>query len=403
MPALDFVTPLSTDDVTPIADLIGAASIVAIGENNHHSHEFGLLRAKLARYLVEHRGFTVLGWESGFPEGHLVDAWLQGAPGEVADVGRDGFTFSLGDAPETQDLLTWLRERGGVRFTGLDVPGSGGSPVPALDAVRAYLAEIDASAVALVDAAVAAVKPYAGASNAVAMERYKNVDTPGRDAATAALSVLAAHLDALAPVYRQRGGSEAFAEARHHVAGALRVDLHLREVNAMMSGAASALGSSSRDTYMAATVRLLRERSDAKILLMLHNGHLQRTPFAALPGMAFPPAGMLLAEEFGDDYFALGVTAATGVTTGLAPQEGTRLGFRVFAQELDSPAEDSVEAALAESGPCLVDLRAHRAAGKPGPTSIRHAHMTTPVDVAAAFDALVHLPRMSVSGNVPAG
>jgi erythromycin esterase len=32
---------------------------------------------------------------------------------------------------------------------------------------------------------------------------------------------------------------------------------------------------------------------------------------------------------------------------------------------------------------------------------MRHAHLFTPVDVVQAFDALVHLPRMSVSGNVP--
>ncbi|MFD9892803.1 erythromycin esterase family protein [Amycolatopsis sp. NPDC059027] len=401
MPALDFVTPFSAADVTPIADLIGDASIVAIGENNHHIHEFGLLRDKLLRHLVEHRGFTVLGFESGFPEGHLVDAWLQGAPGDVADIGRDGFTFSLGDSPEVHGMLTWLREHGGVRFAGLDVPSSGGSPVPSLDAVRAYFAEVDAPAVSLVDAAEAAVKPYIGASNAVAMERYKESDIPQRDAATAALSVLVAHFDALAPAYRQRGGAEAFATALHHAIGALRVDLHLREVTAMMSGTAPELGSSSRDTYMAATVRLLRERSDAKIVLMLHNGHLQRTPFAPLPGSAFPPAGMRLAEEFGDDYFALGLTATTGTTTGLAPQEGTRLGFRSYEQKLDAPAEGSVEEALADAGPCLVDLRAGRAAGKPGPASIRHAHMFTPVDVLHAFDALVHLPRMSVSGNVP--
>lgn len=368
--------------VSSVAELIGDAEVVALGENNHHIREFGALRDGLLRHLVEERGFTVLGFEGGFPEGHLVDAWLQGGPGDVADIARDGFTFGLGDSAEVHEMLTWLRGRG-VRFHGLDVPGSAGSPVPSLLAVREFLTRVDPANVSLVDTALAACEPYASVSSAVAPARYREMSVEARDAATAALAFLKGHLASLAPVY----GDEV---AVHHAEGALRVDLYLRELDALMAVRAPEPQSSSRDTYMAATVRLLRRlHPGEKIVLMLHNGHLQRVPFSPMPGMTSPSAGTHLAAELGDKYFALALTAVSGTTTGLVPDASGRLGFRMSEQALEAPAEGGIEAALADRAPCVVDLRTWD--GKA--SSIRHAHMAPPVDVAAAFDAVVCLKR----------
>ncbi|WP_103350278.1 erythromycin esterase family protein [Amycolatopsis sp. CA-128772] len=362
-----------TVDVAGIAALIGDAEVVAIGENNHHIREFGVLRDRLLRHLVTARGFTVLGFEGGFPEGRLVDAWLRGGPGEVADIARDGFTFGLGDSAEVHGMLTWLRGRG-VRFAGLDVPGSAGSPVPALQAVREVLSRVDPANASLVDTALAACAPYASVSSAVAPGRYQEMDAAARDAATVALTVLKGHVESLAP------------EAAHDAEGALRVDLYLRELAALMAGRAPEPQSSSRDTYMAATVRLLRRRFPGeKIVLMIHNGHLQRVPFSPMPGMTAPSAGTHLAAELGDRYFALALTAVSGTTTGLAPDPAFPLGFRMFEQALGEPAEGSVEAALASRAPCVV--------ARPEASGIRHAHTAVPVDVASAFDAVVCLEK----------
>ena len=364
-----------TAAITEIADLIGDAEVVAIGENNHHIREFGVLRDRLLRHLVSERGFTVLGFEGGFPEGHLVDTWLSGGPGDVADIARDGFTFGLGDSAEVHSMLTWLRGRG-VRFAGVDLPSSAGSPVPSLRAVREHVLRVDPANVSLVDNAVAACEPYASVSSAVAPGLHGAMSAEARDAATTALTVLRGHVESLAHVYGE--------VAAHHAEGALRIDLYLRELAALMAGRAPEPQSSSRDTYMAATVRLLRRlHPGEKIVLMLHNGHLQRVPFSPMPGMTAPSAGTHLAAELGEKYFALALTAVSGTTTGLAPDPDGRLGFRMFEQALDAPAEGSVEAALAEDAPCVV--------ARPAASSIRHAHTSVPVDVAAAFDAVVCL------------
>jgi erythromycin esterase len=234
--------------------------------------------------------------------------------------------------------------------------------------------------VSLVDTALAACEPYASVSSAVAPGRYQGMSVEARDAATTALTILCGHIAALAPIYGD--------VAAHHAEGALRVDLYLRELDALMAGRAPEPQSSSRDTYMAATVRVLRRLYPGeKIVLMLHNGHLQRVPFSPMAGMTAPSAGTHLAAELGEKYFALALTAVSGTTTGLVPDEAGRLGFRMYEQALEAPADGGIEAVLADRAPCVVDLRR----GDVKAASIRHAHLASPVDVAAAFDAIVCL------------
>ncbi|AXB48632.1 erythromycin esterase family protein [Amycolatopsis albispora] len=380
-----------------LPELIGAANIVAIGENNHHIREFGAFRDRLLRVLVTELGFRAIAFESGFAEGRLVDAWIHGAPGEVAEIARDGFTFSLGDSAEMHTMLTWMREHnaagGDLRYAGLDVPSSAGSPLPALRAVREYLLDADPGALSLVDNAIAATEPYSAVSSALAPARYQQFGE--RDRATAALTVLVAHLESTGPVLRRGGDDLAHAVALHHARGALRVDTYLREVLDAMNGTATPVQGASRDTYMAQSVRLAREVwPDRKLVLMLHNGHLQRTPSSLIPGVTNAPVGAHLAAEFGDDYFALALTGGTGHTTGLRPDPAARLGFQVYEEELGAPEPGSVEELLAGHEEGVLDLRPLRADAD-RPHGIRHAHLTVQTDVANAFDALVYFPRQS--------
>lgn len=404
MPLPDAVRRLPLDDLSHLAEMIGDAHVVAIGENNHHISEFTLLRGRILRFLVTELNFGVLAFESGFAEGNLVDDWIRGSSGDVETVARDGFTFRFGDSTEMHQMLNWLRVHnaagGRVRFAGLDVPGSGGSGLPALRRVRDYLTTHAPGQVPLVDAAIETTRPYVAANNGVAPARYAALSTPDRDAATAALTRLLLRLDALRPGL----DPHEHLVVRHHALGALRIDEHLRELVELGEPDPPALVSSSRDFHQAETVRLLRELSgpNERIVLMLHNGHAQRVPMQLLPGVRAWSAGGYLAADLGADYFALGVTARGGTTTDVRLDEQARQGFEVFARRLGPPAEGSVEQAVEESvpgdEPVLLDLRPAR--GTAGPSTIRHASTDAPVDVPAAFDGLACLPAMSPSSFV---
>lgn len=376
---------LPGDDVAAIDAVVGDARLVAIGENNHGIREFGELRRRLVRHLVRERGFGVVALESGFAEGALVDAWVQGAGGSWDDVARDGFTFRAGDHPEMRALVHDLRSHvaagGSVRFAGLDVPGSGGSPEPALRRLRGHVPSD------VVDRALAATAPYAAANNGIAPGRWSALDTATQDAATSALARL----------FLQASGD---ALAEHLALGALRLDEHLREFAVLFAPDPPAQVVSSRDVYMADTARYLRA-SGEKVVLLLHNGHAQRVPVSFLPGVSSPSAGTLLAATDGEDYVVLGLTALAGTTTGLAVDDAARHGIALSSEPLGDPAPDSIEQAVVDAGlgggPVLLDLRANR--GGAGPASIRHATTTIPVDVAAGYDAMFCLPRQSVDAR----
>ncbi|MHC1560500.1 erythromycin esterase family protein [Actinomycetospora sp. C-140] len=387
------VTP--ADDLSAFDALVGDAHVVALGENNHGIREFGELRARLVRHLVRERGFGVVALESGFAESAPVDAWVQGAATEWNGLAHDGFTFRAGDAAEMRELVGGLRshvvEGGRVRFVGLDLPGSGGSPEPALRRVRESLgAAVDA----LVDAALAATAGYAAANNGLAPGRYAALDADARDRATAALTRVLLRVEALGP--------PASVE-RHLALGALRLDEQLREFAVLFAPDPPSRVVSSRDVYMAETVRRLREWAGPgeRIVLLLHNGHAQRVPFTFLPGVTAPSTGTLLAETYGDDYAVVGLTALAGTTTGLAVDEAGRHGITVHPEPLGDPAPDGVEQAVRERGeaPVLLDLRAARG-DVGGPQSIRHATTHIPVDVAAGYDGIYCLPRQETSGFV---
>lgn len=55
---LDPEAPL--DDLEPLRELIGPARVVGIGETAHFVREYGLLRHRLVRFLVERTGFDVV-------------------------------------------------------------------------------------------------------------------------------------------------------------------------------------------------------------------------------------------------------------------------------------------------------------------------------------------------------
>lgn len=392
------------DDLDPLLEIIGGARVVAVGENNHHVREFGLLRHRIARLLVEKAGFTVVAVEPGFTEARAVDAWVRGGPGAVGDVASEGIGFTLGDSAEVHDMLRWLRSRHDaghpITFSGLDVPGSAGTPTAALNAVADYLDDLAPDVLALVRAAQDATQPYAGPSSAVAMTRYAELDVAARDAATAAVSRLLAHVESLRPLCIERGGRAAYDEALHHLRGVWRLDQYLRELDAMTRGSSLTGVTSSRDVHMANTVRWLRDQNgpDTRIVLLVHNGHLQRVPFTPTGATAVLPLGQQLATDLGDDYVAVGLTCSQGTTPVLTVDPDAPLGFTVHTGALPPTEPDSVEALLGGTGLSLLDLRTAPAAT--GPHLIRHADTHVPAPVFDAFDALVHVPTVSTTSFV---
>jgi hypothetical protein len=54
----------SLDDLQPLQQIVGNASIVGLGEGSHDAHEFFTLTQRVLAFLVERMGFTLFATES---------------------------------------------------------------------------------------------------------------------------------------------------------------------------------------------------------------------------------------------------------------------------------------------------------------------------------------------------
>jgi erythromycin esterase len=399
------VKPLRTlDPAGPLDDLewldqaIGDARVVAIGESAHYNREFFELRHRLLRYLAERHGFGAYALESGFAEGWLADDWVRGGDGPLGRVMADGMTSLMGLWTPLRAQLEWMRQHNRaaarpVGFYGIDVPGSAVSMLPGLDAVIAYLAQADPDF--RVDpglqetAATFAVTSAFSAHAAIAA--YGSLASESRESLTASLADLTARMTARRLDYLRRTTADAYERALRSLGITVTLDAMGR---ALARGDLPGM-MLSREAAMADTVEWIL-RSQDRIVVAAHNGHVQRWP-VTMPGM--PPAttmGMHLASRLGQDYLVIGTTSGTGRTLNTAPDfyDG-----HLFT-EMGPPQPGSLDALMAAShdGPFATDLR------RLSPADAALAGALSPQRYGAfysdqspldAYDVVVHLPQVT--------
>jgi erythromycin esterase len=358
------------NDLEALADLVGGARVVGIGETAHHVGEYVTFRHRAVRFLVERLGFTTVALESGFSEGLSVRRWIDGGAGSLPEVAESGLTYRLGRAPEMQRFLAWMRAAK-VDFTGLDLPGDLASMLPALDSLDRYLDGVDTYAVELVGRIRRHAAKYAGPHTLPAFAAYRAMDQADRDELTLLLAELSARFDAQKPNFVRAD----YPATRHELRLAVLLDQQLRAQLAGQLGTVNI-----RDAAMAETARQLT----GKTIVLAANTHLQRIPFGPLPVL-----GTFLAGELGDDYLAIAVTCRGGRTP-TRRRAANPAGFELVDVDLTDPAPGSVEAMLSST---FLDLRPLRAAG--GPQRIRSLDTYTEMPVAQAFDLVAGLPTIS--------
>jgi erythromycin esterase len=404
--SLDPRAPL--DDLEPLAELVGDARAVGIGESAHYVREFYLLRHRLLRFLVEYCGFSVYAPEAPFTQAQAIDAWIQGGPGTVEEVADAGVAIDLGRCQEFHDQLAWMRTHNHtatqpLRLVGTDVPSSGGSPLPALEAVAGYLREADPDALLLVEQAIALVGRYHHPATFQALGRYATLDPATQDALTATMSRLLARMESMATWQASQHRGQEHATALRHLRGAWHLDHLHRDV----AGRGLPLADASRDTFMAESVlRLLEDGPpDLRVVVASHNIHLQKTPITSDGAFGHFPQGYHLAQALGADYLAIAATSTGGRTAQIQPDPAHPRGFQLQDLPLPPAADGSLEAALATPAPLTIaDLRAARP-GVGDPESFRRLRMEsyfTDVPVFDAFDAVAAIPQTSCTQQATA-
>ncbi|KPC61862.1 erythromycin esterase family protein [Streptomyces chattanoogensis] len=401
------------DELAVLSRLVGDARVVALGENSHQVREFGLLRERMLRFLVSECGFTVYAVEFGAASGRTVDAWVQGGDGDLDALFMPRADGYPGQSAEGRDALRWLRSHNAtaphpVRFAGLDVPAAGGSLEPALEPVAAYLAEVDPGAVRYARTALDLAEPLAGGSGLVSAHTRLTLGPGPQDRLSATLGRLLNRVTAMREIYVQRSGRQAYERALSDVWAAWRTDQMQRAMSELLSGAPDAADLAARDRYLADSLLELLDRSGpgTRIVVAAHNAHIQRT--ASPEGSPLPciPMGHAVAQELGTDYVSVALTSGGGRTVRNMPDPAHPAGMCQSAVDAPEAAPDSVEALFSgvPEAPALVDvsaLRAHaRLHGLPEPACIRMDDGFLPVPALDAYDAVVSVPRTTLTADV---
>jgi erythromycin esterase len=113
------------DDLRPLRHLVGAATVVGLGESAHGSHEQFRVKHRMVRFLVEHMGFRTVGFEEDFAGGVLLDRYVTTGEGDPRQLVAD-MSSPFWASEEILDLVGWMRSynqthHDKVRFLGTDV------------------------------------------------------------------------------------------------------------------------------------------------------------------------------------------------------------------------------------------------------------------------------------------
>lgn len=394
-------SPRAGDD--ELATVIGSARLVALGEPTHGAHEPLLMRNQLLEYLVTRHGFTAVALETGFSEARRINEFVQGGPGEAAQVVSSSLTWGFGNYAENLELVQWLRQyneepgrQRKISFYGIDLSGGRNADFNnsriALDHALEYLSAVaPAQGRRLQDRLAPYLDKFTTAG-------YATLPAAQREDLRRAVAELSATLAGLPANVTSRSTDHAWALRNAVVARDLE---HLFRVSPPPSsgdGLESEFYQAAmvRDAAMADNVQwaLRREGAQGRMLVFAHNAHVMAAPLRGGIWSVYPQApltmGYFLRKQSGAQLVIVGQSAALN-GEGLAPVAGAT----ALDTALDRVGQEHF----------LLDLRAAGtvpavAAWLRQPQTMR-ANLTTEILVppAEAFDLLVFTRLLTPAGS----
>ena len=266
--------PLSADHIP------ANVSVLAIGEAVHGSREFQALKLSVLREMVEKQGYTAFALEADYSECADINRYLQSGEGKPEELVQK-FSFPIYHTKEMAELLGWIQdwnrtapEEKKVRFYGFDMqnPETGYAFLKQYSIAHGLATEAEFDAV------------------------LKNILTPPYSLSPESAGQAIVFLDGL----RAKAGD---ADMRDADARDFRMELTTVR-QAMESWTSTEESNTLRDRDMAENVKAIRnieaEIGSGKIVISAHDGHIERV------NPIYTSMGVLLAQNFGNDYYAIG-------------------------------------------------------------------------------------------------
>jgi len=309
-----------TDDLGALYERLEDARVVLLGEATHGTSEFYRMRARITRDLIRDHGFRLVAVEADWPDAARIDRYVRGRPmPEQREPAFTRFPTWMWRNTDVRELVDWLHAHNADRpaedraaFHGLDLY----SLFRSIDAVLAYLDEVDPEAASVARARYGCLTPW---------ERDPAVY--GRAAITGAYRVCEAEVvQILRDLLDRRleyiaADGEEFLDA---VQNARLVANAERYYRIMYRGSAESWNL--RDGHMFDTLQLLlaTRGPDAKAIVWAHNSHCGNAAATEMGVRGEHNIGQLAREAFGGDARLVGFGTDTG-TVAAASEWGAHM------------------------------------------------------------------------------
>lgn len=265
--------------------LVGAGTVVALGENSHGASEIFRLKERIIRYLNRQLGFNRVVFEAEMAEGTVLNGYICSGVGH-AKAGIFGLDMWVWDVNEVVSLVEWMRLRNiedhRIEFSGVDMQ----STAKARELLRQRLKE-NPAALKLLDR----MAPKLDKVLRYDEQGMARIDPQLAGEITQELDSLETRIDALAS-----GLCQCITLIRQY----------LRQGHDLFW----------RDRCMAENLLWLRrQHPDERMVLWAHNGHISR---------ADKRMGYWLDRQLGADCVTFGFTFYDGRYTIIKPGVRTR-------------------------------------------------------------------------------
>jgi erythromycin esterase len=406
------------EDLSPLAQMIGDATVVGLSEGVHCAAEPLEFRNRVFEYLVEHLGFAAIAIESGIAESRIVHEYVRGSNGDVSNVLEQGISWGMDRLPQNRALVEWMRRYNAsherkINFYGFDVSGS----LASADAVRThdtalkealgFLGDVDAKACA---AFRARLDPLMRSMHFTLQGShhdagYERLNQPQRDALTAAIADLIIWLERHEARYSAATSARGYAWGYRAAIGARQVDNWLRQVPVGWNTSQTNTLQEALSTFYPAAADV-RERAQAdnldwiisqegggKVLVFASRYHLSSA--ALKPGLggeeraAQEVAGTYLRRRFGSRWLTIGNLIGEG-----------EVECGAYRERLARAPAESVDGLMEQAGAplFLLDLRT---APDPVARWLSQEHtlaagaQTLKLPLLAAFDVLFYIDKVT--------
>lgn len=263
--------------------------VVGLGEASHGVKEYQEMKAGVFQALVENNGCRTFVIEGDFGNALKVDDYIHGGPGTAKEAAAL-IGFRIYRTAEMEELLQWMRAynetaRDGedLHFYGMDMQWADSSK----EYVFRILEQIDSNI----------SSQYREAFAFLNDDEMYDISPEAFEQGLPVAERLIQEVDSARESIVEMFGDDTFAFAREcaqSIYNCCDIRKSDREYNAV------------RDRHMAEKVQWFIEHGDGSVIFINgHNGHIGKVN--CTPG--YDCMGMLLTQELGDGYFAIGTDA----------------------------------------------------------------------------------------------